>query len=155
MDRPIRKLVGWLEQEEAVNTLLGRLPTPGEDISAHITAWEAMRAAVVARPTYDLPTPVLEPLPELLAEQGTTFTQRADVRASFARFDWQLGIVNLERVLTFQDHVILEQVEERVAMATQDNLEALFSLSLPEAAPPQQLAVLLDQDGKGITLSSL
>jgi len=42
-----------------------------------------------------------------------------------------------------------------VAAVTQDDWDGLFSICLPDPAPPTKRAVMIDQDGKGITLSSL
>lgn len=149
-------LLAWLERDEAVAALLGRrVPAPGEDVRSQISAWEAKRATLMARPPYALPTPVLEPLPEILAEKGGAFQQRPDVKAIFGGFDWTVGVANLDHVLSFQRQVVLEQIEERTAAVSQDKWDELFLLCLPEARPTEQMGALMEQSGKAITFSSL
>jgi hypothetical protein len=121
MLRPVRTLLAWLERDEAMTALLGRIPAPDEDVAALVADWEAKRAAQAERPAYSLAPPALEPLQDVLTERGHNFLQRPDVQASFAGFQWELGIANLEHVLSYQKVVVLEQVEERIAAVTQDS----------------------------------
>jgi hypothetical protein len=52
MDRQVRLLLAWLEEHEAITNLLGHLPTPGEDTTAHRERSAEARQAVNARAPY-------------------------------------------------------------------------------------------------------
>src|SRR5437868_1633793 len=102
MDRPIRSLLAWLDQDEAVRMLLGHLPHDGEDTSAQIAQWTEKREARAARAAYQTAAPQIEPLPDELNGRAATFSARADVQALFAGLQWQLAVVTLTNVLSYQ-----------------------------------------------------
>src|SRR6266446_3485991 len=154
MDRPVRLLLPWLDRDEAIAFQLGQLPLPGQDISAQLKLWEDQKAALALRSSYALPTPSIGPLPDGLAERAEKFKQRPDIRSAFGNLDWQVGMVSLEGVLSFQKSVALEQVEERVEEATHGDLDRLFSICLPDQRS-EQFGGLIDQAGKAMTFSSL
>ena len=155
MDRPTRSLLAWFDQDEAVKTLLGHVPAAGQDVSHQVAQWTEKQKALAARIPYTSDTPVIEPFPESLSKLAVTFTARPDVQAMLAGFRWELGVVNLAHVLSYQKIVVLEGIQERVAAVREDDWEALFSLCLPDAAAPTKRPLIIDPDGKGITLTSL
>src|SRR5713101_2006764 len=113
MDRQVRVLLAWLEENEAIASLLGHLPAPGED-----TAQQAHRAAEARhtlglRAPYALPTPEVGVLPPALQEQGALFCGRPDVVAAMQGLDWMLGMIDLRGVLGFQKLIVQEQAVER------------------------------------------
>jgi hypothetical protein len=69
--------------------------------------------------------------------------------------DWSLSNVDLRGVLSFQKKVILEGVDQRVAAVRVDDLRSLFELCLPAPDQPRPMSASVDQDLKGVALSSL
>lgn len=156
MQQPTKTLLPWLEQGEAVAVLLGgRMPGPNDQTQPHIDRWRAQKAIVDARGAYAVIHEPLQALPDQLQERATAFRARADVQNGLHGLDWDLGVVDLTNVLSFQKVVNLEQTEERVANTAPDDWGSLFSLCLPDVRAPQDLATLVDPDGKALTLSSM
>ena len=85
MERKVRSLVGWLDRDEAITGLLGRLPSQNEDTSAQHQQWEAKKAMVMQRPPYTLSLPTIGELPDAIAEKARAFLQRQDVQQTFHR----------------------------------------------------------------------
>jgi hypothetical protein len=73
----------------------------------------------------------------------------------FANMDWQIGVVNLERVLGFQKIVVIDQAMERVQGITRHDWDRLFTVCLPEPTASPELRGFVDRNGKALTLSSL
>jgi hypothetical protein len=155
VDRRIRSLIAWVDQNEAVTTLLGHLPGPAEDTSGQKQVWEVARRALEGRAAFRLPTPNLTELPPELLQRGNAFRLRPDVIATFPGLDWTVGIVDLKDVLSFQKIVIEEEATERANAVIADDLQSLFSFCLPDPAEGIGLSGTMDPDQKGITLSSL
>src|SRR5439155_11959986 len=86
---------------------------------------------------------------------GVAFAARGDIQTLLAGLQWELGVADLTRVLSYQKIVVLEDVQGRVAAAAQNDWDSLFSVCLPDPVPPAKRPVIVDPDGKGITLSSL
>jgi len=63
-------------------------------------------------------------------------------------------MVNLREVLAFQKMINTEGLEARLA-AARTSKEALFELCLPTNQPLPPSGAIVDQDGKGLTLSAL
>lgn len=155
MDRRVRSLIAWLDQNEAITKLLGHIPGPAEDTAAQKQVWEAARRALKGRAAFRLPTPVLTELPLELSERGNAFRQRPDVIATFLGLDWTVGIVDLKDVLSFQKVIVEEEATERANAVIVDDLQSLFSFCLPDPAEGIEISGTMDPDQKGITLSSL
>ena len=155
MERQVRVLLAWLDRAEAISMLLGHVPGPNDDIAAQVATWEAARNAMLASEPYTRPTPVLEEVPPELSERAQAFRQRPDVVSVFQNLEWTVGIVDLRTLLSFQKVVVEEQAVERVSGASADDLNALFSLCLPEPGGNVTLNAIIDHDQKGITFSSL
>ncbi len=155
MDRRVRSLTAWLEQNEAITTLLGHIPGPAEDTSAQKQVWEAARQVLEGRAAFRLPTPALMELPPELLERGNAFRQRPDVIATFPGLDWTVGIVDLNDVLSFQKIVVEEEVTQRAGAVIVGDLQSLFSFCLPDPAEAVNLSGTMDPDQKGVTFSSL
>lgn len=156
MDRPVRYLLGWCDESDAIVSLLGHVPAPGEDVASQRKTWEAFRRTLQDRPAYNLPTPVLEELPPQFLDRASAFRARSDVTAAMARHDgWILGMADLNEVLSFQKLVMEEDAVERVRNVSADDLEGLYSLCLPDAGEGVDLSGMLDHSRKAVTFSSM
>ena len=155
MLKPIRVLLGWQEQNEAIKSLLGFIPEPGQDVAPQIAEWKSKQAAVLSRPPYSPPTRACKPLPDHLADKGAAFLQRADVHATLRGLQCELGIVALDHVIAFQKTVSLERTGEQDDAVSRDDWERLFARCLPGPRPPEQIGSVLADDGKSMTISSL
>lgn len=155
MNRQIRLLLAWLEENEAIISLLGRLPEPGENTTAHAIRGAEARHSLSMRLPYASPTPALGVLPAALQEQGALFCRRPDVVAAMQGLDWTLGMVDLREILGFQKMIVQEQAVERANAVDLANPQSLFSFCLPETTSLTTLTGAIDQDQKGITFSSL
>jgi len=156
MERSVRCLLAWMNEGEAINALLGRLPGLGEDVQTQRATWEAARDANNARPAFRPPTAVFEELPPELRAAGAAFSQRPDAIAAFQSMEWSVGMADLHEVLSFQRIVAEEQSMERVDAAIRpDDLGSIFSFCLPDPVGRESLPGTVDADQKGITFSSL
>ncbi len=155
MERQVRWLLAWLEENDGVANLLGHIPAPDEETNEQRERWQAARRALHVRPPMSPPTPTLGELPPELREQGNAFRQRPDVIAAFQPHDWSLGMVNLREVLSFQKVVVEEHAIERAKAVAAADLSSLFKFCLPDASEGVNLPGALDQDQKAITFSSL
>lgn len=155
MERQVRLLLAWLEENEAVGHLLGHMPAPNEEAREQRETWQAARITLQARPPHSSPAPSPGELPPELREQGDAFRQRADVLASLQPHNWSLQMVNLREVLSFQKLVVEEQATERANAVATNDLQGLFEFCLPAFSGAEKLAGLPDPDRRGITFTSL
>jgi hypothetical protein len=149
-ERSARVLIGWLPPKDAVNQLLGRNPTPMDDLTAVNQAIASSRAAVLRRPATVISDPVVEGDRSILERVA----DRPEVHAVFADVSWRVEWVDLTRVLSVQKMITADGLEMRVAEAAHDP-EALVELCLPAAQPVPPLGAFADSDGHGFALSSL
>jgi hypothetical protein len=158
LNRPLRVLLAWFERKDAVSALLNfRLPEAGDDLRPLEAQYDAARAALAARPPFDEPPPLLEPLPETIAEHGRRIADRMRTATRDEKPPRELdtGVIDLSRVISFQKAVALDALEGRVGAISQDDWTALANLCLPEStAGDDSLRGTFDKDGKGITLTS-
>jgi len=152
--RQVRFLLGWMSREEAINTFLGRVQAPADDIANYTERWEAARHALQTRDAFRLPPPVLEELPPELMDRANAFRARPDVISAFQPYDWTIGVADLEHVLSFQKTITEEHALDRVAGVEADDMAGLFSVCLPDAAGPANIDCAVDADGKGLTFFS-
>jgi len=156
MERLVRCLLAWTNEQEAIPTLIGHIPGQGEQIEAQRNLWQTARNAKDARERYEMATPTLAPLPPELSQRSDFFTQRPDVIAAFQGLDWSVGLADLNQVLSFQKIVVKEQALERVdAEVKAHDLQSVFSFCLPDPSESVNLPGAIDHDQKGITFSSL
>lgn len=52
MKQPVRTLLPWFERDEAVISILGRIPNQDEDTTEFVKTWELSRANLETRPAY-------------------------------------------------------------------------------------------------------
>jgi hypothetical protein len=148
--RTARVLLGWLPPKDAVSQLLGRSPTPQDDLTAVNQMIVTARSAVALRPATAIGDPVV-PGDRALLDQ---VAERPEVRASFADVPWRIEWVDLTQVLSVQKMIMTDGLDLRVAVATRDPA-ALVELCLPAAQPVPPLGAFSDQGGHGFALSSL
>ncbi len=152
--RNIRFLLPWLPRDEAVATFLGRAPIPADNVGEYAARWEAASQVLQAREAFHIAAPRLEDLPGELTERANAFRQRADVLAAFQGLDWTLGIADLNSVLSYQKTVAEDHALDRVSGIERDDLQALFSVCLPDPAAAMNLELAVDPDHKGLTFFS-
>lgn len=148
--RSARVLLGWLPPKDAVNQLLGRNPTPQDDLTAVNQLIATTRAAVLARPATIIGDPVIAGDRSLLDQVA----DRPEVRAAFADIPWRIEWIDLTRVLSVQKMITTDGLDLRVAEATADPA-ALMELCLPAAQPGPPAGAFGEPDGHGFALSSL
>jgi hypothetical protein len=155
MNRQIRLLLPWLEDNEAIASLLGRLPNVGEDVAGHKVVLNASRVALRARAPYALQTPTLLDFPPELQDAAAQFCGRPEIIAAMQGLDWKIGIADLNQVLSFQKIVAEDHAVERATSADLSDPSNLFSFCLPTNGLQAILSGSMDHDQKAITLSSL
>lgn len=155
MQENIRALVGWMDEDEGIRTLLGqRYPHPNEDITEQRRIWQAARERVLARGAFNQAPPELGPVPAELEALHLQFAARADIIAAFQPFDWSVGIAPLRAILSYQK-TVSESAVERASGVDITDAAAVFRYCLPEAATPVPQTAQTDLDGKGVSMSSL
>jgi len=149
--RRCRMLLGWAPEQEAIHALLGRGPTPTDDLVELVARARQYRDAVHARPEYVESDALIDRDDPVLAE----IAARPEVAAEFAGHQWRPAIVDLRKVIAFQKVISLEGHGERVASARPDDLRSLAELCVPPSQPDPPAGALSDGDGKGVTVSSV
>jgi hypothetical protein len=156
MKRLVRVLLPWLERHDAVAAQFGfRLPEPGEDISAETAAYERQSAARFARPPFAAPSRAVEPLPAVIAERGQRLLAALATALEGDASRLRAGIVDLTELLSMQKAVCLDDIEQRVALASADDWTGLAEICLPEEGGDATLQGTYDRDGKGLTITSV
>src|SRR5579859_2500511 len=94
-----RALIGWLNDRDAMQLLLGRNVLPTDDITALQQTITECRSAVASRPPFVPTNPIVDSgdNAELRAVK-----ERPEVHATLAGLSWFPAMVNLREVLAFQ-----------------------------------------------------
>lgn len=148
LHRSARALIAWMSEPEAVVSLLGRNPLPGEDLAAYRRKHAQARAAVGNLEAQSFTDP-------LVSDSGDQFNEirtRPEIAANFPGLVWRPAIVDLRRVLTFQKVIFTDGLEERLREARSE--AGLYELCLPRQQPRHPAGAFTDADGKGFTISS-
>lgn len=147
----MRALVGWLSEQEAMQMLLGRMLGPVDDVAQMQQSLLAYKQAVASRPAFRASNPISEmPQPEIVQ----AIAARPDIQATFAGLQWRPAMVNLKKVLSYQQVINTDGLEERITLARTSSNE-LLNLCLPAEPTLTASAVALDPDQHGVTISSL
>lgn len=150
LQQAARALIGWLDDEEGVRFLLGRVPKPTDDIAPLQELIAKRRAAVAARETYAPVNPLIDPA----SQSGLdVVAARPEVQATFQPHRWRVALANLEHVLAFQKTIKTEDLDRRLAPVVED-ADKLLELCLPTEQPAPPQGAFGDADGKGFTISS-
>ena len=146
--REARALLGWMNESEVVQVLLGRNPAPTDDLASLRGIHQQCHAEVDARPRYEPEDPIIdESFPGL-----TEVAIRTEVIANFANMNWRPALVDLTKVLSFQKLIHIDGLEERArGVADKDRL---LEVCIPSSQPQPPLGAFTDSDGKGFTISS-
>jgi hypothetical protein len=154
MEQQVRWLLGWLNEDEAIAALLGRAPSPGEDLGQLRRKWQEATTALLRRPPYQQPAHVLSKIPGKLKKRVSTFEQRADVVAALHGHNWTLGMIDLRSLLSLQKAVAEENVGQRAQAVVAGDVDSLFSFCLPEPGMNVKVSGTIDRANKAITFSS-
>ncbi len=146
-----RALIGWLSDQEATQFLLGRQQLPTDDLEQINEVIANCRAAVTSRPMFTSKNPLIDIEDDAIRK---TILERPDIHAAFAGLQWYPAMVDLREVLAFQKLINTEGLEARLALV-QTSKEELFELCIPTNQPLPPAGAIVDQDGKGFTISSL
>jgi hypothetical protein len=149
-----RWLLAWMNEEEAVAALLGRPPSPDENIAKVRRAWHDSRAALTRRAPYRQPPPALSKLPSNLTTQAAKFRQRPDVIADLGGRAFKVGMVDLRKVLSLQK-VVDGNALQRAEQVIPNDLDSLFSFCLPQPGVGARVSGTVDKINKAVTLTSL
>jgi hypothetical protein len=144
--RPTRFMVGWLTEAEAVTQLLGRAPTPLDDLREANAAVARGRTAIQLRSAFIPSDPVIEGNRGLL----DSVAARPEVHADFPDVLWRVEMVDLTRVQAIQTMVF---VDELLPETGAYDAQALVSTCLPVSQPAPPMAMSSDNDG--FTMSSV
>lgn len=146
--RPTRSFIGWLDDADALSQLLGRGPTPEDELTDLARKVAAAKAAVSARPGFEARDPIVEGDSSVLSQ----IEARPDVQGSFAGVNWSVNWVDLSRVQSVQKFIYADDLSSRVAVAVRD-ADALTDLCFPQSQQ-EQIQVNVDLDGLGVLVSS-
>jgi hypothetical protein len=155
MNQQVKWLLAWLEEPEAITSLLGHAAAEEEQIDEPKRAWQAAREALARRPPFSQHKPRTLELPAELEEKVKVFKERPDVISAMHGLEWDLAMVDLQNVLSFQKVVAEEDAVKRAENLVADDLNSLFSFCLPDRGGTIKIAGSLDQDNKAVTFSSL
>ena len=146
--REARALIGWMSESEAIVSLLGRNPLPGEDLSELRRRHRQYRETASQLPDGEDADPLIEVAGERLDE----IRSRPEVAANFPGLDWRPAMVDLRHVRSFQKIIFTDGLDERLKDARSE--DGLFELCIPRKQPRHPLGAFTDSDGKGFTISS-
>jgi hypothetical protein len=147
--RPGRALVGWMAEAEAIAAMLGRTPTPADDVAELRNRAAEARRSVESRPVMTSSGAIVDETdPRLVAVQT-----RQDLASNFPGLKWRAAIVDLSKVLSFQKVIAVDGLDDRLAGA--EDTDQLLDLCLPTMQPMPPLGTFNDPDQKGFTLSSV
>jgi hypothetical protein len=146
--RRSRVLLGWVNEQEGVLQLLGRNPTPQDDLAGTVELITAMQTAVRARSTIEVSDPTVPGDRSVLDEVAG----RPEVQANFPGADWTVEWVDLTRIVSIQKLILTDGLDSRVAAAVNDSA-ALVDLCFPTSYPVP-LQCVMDPDHLGFTFSS-
>lgn len=154
MLQPVRVGLGWLDKQEAVRLLHEDRAVGPEESSRLEDALRAAAAQVCARlPGVESFT--INPFPRCLSEQARKFRLRNEVGQQLQDMDWDLGVIDLAEVLSFQKMIRWDSTD-RLASLSADDWEGLFRLTLPEAPEAEELHIetFFDAPNRATILSS-
>ncbi len=147
--RPTRVLLGWLEDHEAVQHMLGGNPSPGDDLTAITAQIVSAQRAVRERPTTE-PQPAIVDGDRALLDE---LAGRPDVQGAFAGLQWTVEWVDLSRVQPVQKFVFTDGPDSRSTAAATGGPTELAELCFP-SVQEDPIRCQVDPDGLGFTFSS-
>lgn len=145
-----RVLFGWISPEELGQQFSGTLGNP-EEYKALLEKHTSMMNAVKSRSKYSPESPIING-----SKKWTTLSElakRPELQSMFNGMDWELAVVDLNKIIAFQKSVKIHGLNERVAYAT-TNEKSLLDLCVPLDDPELPSVHYVDLDGKAFTISS-
>jgi len=129
LERSARVLIGWMQSDDALRTLCGNRGDvePSDDQRERVAR---ARQVVAARGEGIDQTELLQARPAELAPHVDALRQ-TPASAELLNGGWDVALVDLGRVCTFQPSVFDEQAAERVADAAPGDVIAQAQVSLP------------------------
>jgi len=146
--REARALIGWMSEPEAIVSLLGRNPQPGEDLTELRRRHRKFRDAAAKLVNGEDLDPIVVDSGRRLDEIRT----RPEIAANFPGLNWRPAVIDLRRVHSFQKIIFTDGLDERLKDARSD--DGLYELCIPRKQPTHPLGAFTDPDGKGFTISS-
>ncbi len=124
-----RSLIAFVDDQEKRNTLLGRQPRPGEDLTLIEQDIARYNAARVSRAKFTHLNPVVDESDPILDQ----IRSRPDIISVFSQqgLPWRTVMIDLKQVLSFQPIVRVDDLDERIAVAVQES-NALVELLFPQ-----------------------
>jgi hypothetical protein len=149
--RTARTLAGWMPQQEAIQHVLGRVPsTPVEEATAVAIA-ESRRAAVAARTSSPFGNPIVATTNrDQLLEIASRPQLHTTFAGQFAGVEW----VDLTRVISIQKLVFTDGAARVAAAVREGSPDELIELCIPSNPQLSQFVVGGDADGRGLTIVS-
>jgi hypothetical protein len=148
--RPARALLGWLSDKQARRLLTSHRPEV-DLTDEQRGAVEAARAAVAARPKFQVLSPIVAPCPEVLHAHRAALYGHERFK-TFRDENWEIAIVDLGRVCVVQ-HTVGTDSDARYARLDGSDLQALANITLP-IPNPQSLSYQVDSQRNVAALSS-
>lgn len=147
--RPGRALIGWMAEAEAIAAMLGRTPTPVDDVTELRARAAQARRSVESRAAMTASAAIVDETdPRLVGVQT-----RQDLASSFPGLKWRAAIIDLRKVLSFQKVIAVDGLDERLARA--EAADGLLDICLPPMQPMPPLGTFNDPDQRGFTVSSV
>lgn len=150
--RPGRALIGWMRPEQALAMLSGS-PNGAQATQDQRDQVARAREMVATRPQE---TPAIEEAtqlnPPVLGAIGQRLMGHPSMQA-YVNEGWQISMVNLAAVRSFQGHIVTDHAAERVGDPDPDDLDQLAGITLP-LIDQFQLPVTLDAQGRAWLITS-
>ena len=141
MPTPGISLVGFLDQDTAINYLLNDCKATNEDKAALIEEWQAAKVQLGATAVANSGHPDIRPIP---AEQQS-YVQKVLARPVFQR-EWRdaaIVLIEIDLLLAHQVSIDLSRAERSCGMlSSSPTLDDVFAICLPLSAPNEQLKVV-------------
>jgi hypothetical protein len=141
MPTPGLSLVGFLDQEGAINYLLNDCKPESEDKAALIDQWEAAKVKLGVVPVANAGRPDIRPIP--VEQQG--YVQKVLARPVFQR-EWRgvaIALVEIDLLLAHQISIDLDRATRSCGMlSSPPNLGDLLAICLPLSLPNEQLKIV-------------
>jgi len=122
-ERRARLLIGWLDSSAAFNLLSPRAKSD-TSLAALDSQVQAARSVVQTRPIYAITPQAVQPLPDELNTHISSLPLPPGQGMSFQ-------LVELRQIIAIQPSVFADHANERVAAASQDDMESLARITLP------------------------
>jgi hypothetical protein len=143
-----------MDQQVALQTILGHLPNADEDASSTLSAWRERVDNLSRRAPYTVPSGSVKDLPSTMSAQAAELLESQRIQAELPGVEPEIQMIDLNQALAFQMVVRTDQVYDRVSKALVGSDEALFEICLPNKKQLEPLACNVDMNTKSVTIQS-